>query len=113
MAELALEFAAEVGERRVLELQGLKDDRRPALELLRDPLDPDAPGERRRRPRDVLRVVAQNDRRVLLDDPERRVPEPAGRDPPLDLGDREQVEEAALLVARDEEGLSLPVFTEE
>jgi hypothetical protein len=41
------------------------------------------------------------------------VPEPAARDAPLDLRDRQQVEEAPLLVARDEEGLALPVLTEE
>ena len=34
-------------------------------------------------------------------------------DAPLDLGDRQQVVEAALLVAWDEEGLPLPVLTEE
>jgi hypothetical protein len=41
------------------------------------------------------------------------VPESPGRDAPLDLGHRQQVEEAPLLVARDEEGLTLPVLTEE
>ena len=41
------------------------------------------------------------------------MPEAAGCDPPLDLGDRQEVEEAALLVAWDEEGLPLPVLTEE
>ena len=39
MAELALELAAELGERRMLELERLEDDRRAALELRRDPLD--------------------------------------------------------------------------
>jgi hypothetical protein len=37
----------------------------------------------------------------------RNADEAAGRDPPLDLGDRREVEEAPLLVARDEEGLPL------
>jgi hypothetical protein len=41
------------------------------------------------------------------------MPEPTGRDALLDLGDRQEVEEAPLLVARDEEGLLLPVLTEE
>jgi hypothetical protein len=41
------------------------------------------------------------------------MPEAAGRDPPLDLGDRQEVEEAPLLVPRDEEGLPFPVLTEE
>jgi len=41
------------------------------------------------------------------------VPEAAGRDAPLDLADRQEVEEAALLVTRDEEGLPLPELTEE
>jgi len=39
--------------------------------------------------------------------------EAPGRNAPLDLGNREEVEEAPLLVARDEEGLPLPVLTEE
>jgi hypothetical protein len=41
------------------------------------------------------------------------MPKAAGRDPPLDLGDRQEIEEAPLLVTRDEEGLALPVLTEE
>ena len=41
------------------------------------------------------------------------MPEATGRDPPLDLVDRQEVEETPLLVARDEEGLPLPVLTEE
>jgi hypothetical protein len=41
------------------------------------------------------------------------MPEAAGRDPPLDLGDRQEVEETTLLVARDEEGFPFPVLTEE
>jgi len=41
------------------------------------------------------------------------MPKPARRDATLDLGDREQVEEPPLLVARDEEGFQLPVLTEE
>lgn len=113
MAELPLELPAEVGERWVLELKRLEDDRRAALELRRDPLDLRGAGERGRRPGDVLRVVAERDLRVLLDDAERRMPEPAGRDAALDLREREQVEEASLLVARDEEGFLLPVLTEE
>ncbi len=39
MAELTLEVAAEIGERRVLELERLEHDRRAALELRRDPFD--------------------------------------------------------------------------
>jgi hypothetical protein len=97
----------------MLELERLEDDRGALLELCRDPLDLGAPRERRRRPRDVLRVVAEDDLRVLLDDTERGVPQPTRGDTPLDLGHRQQVEEAALLVAWDEEGLPLPVLTEE
>jgi hypothetical protein len=41
------------------------------------------------------------------------VPQATRRDAPLDLGHRQQVEEAPLLVARDEERLPLPVLTEE
>jgi hypothetical protein len=41
------------------------------------------------------------------------MPEAAVRDPPLDLGDRQEVGESPLLVARDEEGFQLPVLTEE
>src|SRR4029077_20856429 len=113
MAELTLELAAELGERRMLELESLEDDRRAALELRPDPLHLRASGERGRRPRNVLRVVAEHDLRVFLDDPERGMPEASGRDAPLDLGDRQEVGEAPLLVARDEEGLPLPVLTEE
>jgi hypothetical protein len=113
MGELTLELAAELGERRMLELESLEDDRRAALELLCDPLDPSGSGERGGRPRNVLRVVADDDLRILLDDPEPGMPEASGRDAPLDLGARQEVEEAPLLVARDEEGLPLPVLTEE
>ena len=113
VAELALDVAAEVGEWGMLELQRLEDDRRAALELPRDPFDLRAPRERRRCPRDVFRVVAEDDLRVLLDDPERGVPKPAGRNAPLDLGYRQQVEEAPLLSARHEEGFPLPELTEE
>ncbi len=41
------------------------------------------------------------------------MPKPAAGHAPLDLVDREEVEEAPLLVARDEEGLLLPVLIEE
>jgi hypothetical protein len=97
----------------MLELERLEHDRGALLELSRDPLDLGAPGERGRRPRDVLRVVAEHDLRVLLDDPERWVPQATRREAPLDLGHRQQVEEAPLLVTRDEERLPLPVLTEE
>ena len=99
----------------MLELERLEHDRRAVLELRRDPLDLwRCRRTRGGRPRDVLRVVAEHDLRVFLDDPERGMPQ--ARRPvnaPLDLGDRQEVEEAPLLVARDEEGLPLPVLTEE
>ena len=41
------------------------------------------------------------------------MPVAAGRDTPLDLGDRQEVEEAPLLVGWDVLGLPLPVLTEE
>jgi hypothetical protein len=41
------------------------------------------------------------------------VPQPAARDAPFDVLDREEVVEAPLLVARNEEGLLLPVLVEE
>jgi hypothetical protein len=41
------------------------------------------------------------------------VTQATGSDTSLDLGHRQKVEEAALLVARDEEGLPLPELTEE
>ena len=113
MAELALELAAELRERRVVVLERLQDDRRAAFELRRDPFYVGRPREGGRRPREVLRVVAEPDRGAFLDDAERRVAEAAGGDAPLDLGDRQQLVEAPLLVARDEEGFPLPVLIEE
>jgi hypothetical protein len=41
------------------------------------------------------------------------VPKASVADSTLDLADRQEVEEAALLVTRDEEGLPLPELTEE
>jgi hypothetical protein len=113
MPELAFELAAELRERTVLQLQSLEDDRGAAFELRRDALHLCASGERRRRPRNVLRVVGKDDLRTVLDDAEGGVAQPAARDAPLDLGDRQQVEKAPLLVARDEEGFPFPELTEE
>jgi hypothetical protein len=97
----------------VLHLERLEDDRRAALELRRDALDAGRPREGLRRPWNVLRVVGENDLLALLDDAERRPAQPALRDTPFGLCDREQVLKAPLLVARDEEGLLLPVLVEE
>jgi hypothetical protein len=113
VAELGLELPAELGQRRVLDLEGLEDDRRAPLKLRRDTLDAGRPREGLRRPRNVLRIVGEDDLLALLDDAERRPAQPAFRDPPLDLCDREQVVKAPLLVTRDEEGLVLPVLVEE
>src|SRR4029450_12718261 len=77
--ELAFEVTAEVREGGMLELERLEDDRGALLELCRDPLDVGASRERRRRPRDVLRVVAEDDLRVLPDDPERGGPQTTRR----------------------------------
>src|SRR5262249_58244135 len=99
--------------RRVLELKRLQDDRRSALELRSNPLDVCGPRERRRRPGDVLRVVREHDLPALFDDAEPWMTEPAFRDAPLDLRERDQVDEPPLLVAPDEEGFLLPVLTEE
>jgi hypothetical protein len=97
----------------VLQLEGLEDDRRAALEFGRDVLDACRPREGLRRPGDVLGVVGEDDLRALLDDAESRPSEASLRDAALDLGDREQVVKAPLLVAWDEEGLLLPVLVEE
>jgi len=113
MRELSLELPAEVRERGVLQLQGLEDDCRAAFELGGDVLDAGRPREGLRRPRDVLRVVGEDDLCALLDDAKSRPPQASLGDAVLDLGDREQVVEAPLLVARDEEGLLLPKFVEE
>jgi len=113
VAELAFELAAELGERRMVVLERLEDDRRAAFEVRRDPLGLGRARERRGRPRNVLGVVAEPDCRAFLDDAERGVAQLARSDAALDLRDRQEVVEAALLVARDEEGLSLPVLTEE
>jgi len=113
VSQLALELAAKGCERRVVKLKRLEDDRRAALELGGDSLDPSRPGEGLRRPRDVLRIVAEHELLALLDDPERRISEASSGDAAFDLGDREQVVEAPLLVAWDEEGPPLPVLVEE
>ena len=113
MAELGLELPAELRQRRMLQLEGLEDDRRAALELGRDALDAGRPREWLRRPRDVLRVVGEDDLLALLDDPESRPAQASVRDAPLDFGDREEVVKAPLLVTRDEEGLLLPIIVEE
>jgi hypothetical protein len=113
MTELGLEATAELGQRRVLQLERLEHDRRAAGELVGDPLDPRRPRERLRRPWNVLRVVGEDDLLAFLDDTEGRPAQTAVGNAALDLGDREQVEEAPLLVARDEEGLRLPVLVEE
>ena len=113
MSELGLELPAEGRQRRVLNLQGLEDDRRATLEFRRDALDARRPREWLRRPRDVLRVVGEDDLLALLDDAERRPAQATFGDAPLDLRDRKQVVEAPLLVARDEEGLLLPILVEE
>jgi hypothetical protein len=113
MAELGLELTAEGRKRGMLHLEGLQDDRRPALELRSDALDPGRSRERLRGPRDVLRVVGEDDLLALLDDAKGGPAEAALGDPPLDLRDRQEVVKAPLLVARDEEGLLLPVLVEE
>jgi hypothetical protein len=72
MAELSLELSAERRQRRMLQLEGLQDDRRAAFELRRDALDAGRPRERLRRPRDVLGVVGEDDLLALLDDAKSR-----------------------------------------
>ena len=69
MGELTLELAAELGEGDAGAGE-LEDDRRAALELRRDPFDLGA-AENEVASTDVLRVVAEHDLRVFLDDPER------------------------------------------
>jgi hypothetical protein len=113
VTELGLEVTAELRERWVLQLERLEDDRRAALELGRDPLDPRRARERLRRPRNVLCIVGEDDLLALLDDAKRRPAEAAVGHAALDLCTRQQVEEAPLLVTRDEEGLRLPVLVEE
>ena len=61
MPELGLELTAELRQRWVLDLQRLQDDRRSALELGCDPLDPGRPDERLRRPGNVLGVVGADE----------------------------------------------------
>ena len=113
MAELGLELSAERRQRRMLHLEGLQDDRRAARELRRDTFDAGRPREWLRRPRDVLRVVGEDDLLALLDDAESRPAQASFRDAPLDFGDREEVVKAPLLVTWDEEGLLLPIIVEE
>jgi hypothetical protein len=113
VAELGLELSAELGQRRVLDLEGLEDDRRAPLKLRRDTLDAGRPREGLRRPRNVLRIVGEDDLLALLDDAERGPAQPTFGDTSFDLCDREQVLKTPLLVTRDEEGLLLPVFVEE
>jgi len=97
----------------VVEVQSLEHDRRAPLELGGNTFDLRRPGERLWRPRDVFGVVAEGVLLALLHDAEGGVPQPAARDAPFDVLDREEVVEAPLLVARNEEGLLLPVLVEE
>jgi len=99
-------------ERGVVDVQSLQDDRRAAHELSGDALDPSGAGEGRRLPRDVLGVVAERELLAFLDEAESRIAKAAVRGAALDLFDREEVAEAPLLVARNEEGPFLPVLAE-
>jgi hypothetical protein len=113
VAELALERAAELRERRPAQVQSLEDDRRPVLELREDALDLGRAGERFRPPRDILRVRGDLELGARLGETEARVAKPAGREQPLDILDGEEVVEEAPLGSWDDERLPLPIAVEE
>jgi hypothetical protein len=112
-SELVLEVPAEDGEGFPRQVEPLEDDRRPLLELARDPLGLGGPAEGNRPPGEVDRVVGQRELLTRLDETEARVTQAPRADEPLDVGAREQVEEAPRLRARDGERLVFPILGEE
>jgi hypothetical protein len=64
-------------------------------------------------PRQIRRVLPDVQIRARLHEAERRVAQSSRRDEATGLDHREQVVEAPLLTARDEEGLRLPVLLQE
>jgi hypothetical protein len=113
MSELVLELPAEDGEGFPGQVEPLENDRRPGLELGSDPFGLGGPAEGNRPPGNVDRVVGKRKLLARLDEPKARVTQGSRADEPLDVGAREQVEEAPRLRARDGERLVFPVLGEE
>jgi hypothetical protein len=87
MAELALEHAAELAERRPGVVEPLEHEGRACLELGEHPSDVGGAAERLRPPRDVLRVGADLELLFRLDEAEAGVPQASRAQKPLDVGD--------------------------
>ena len=85
LAERGFKPAAEVGDRRPVVVERLKDDRRAVLELGEDAVDVDRPAERLRAPAEVDRVRLRLEHGPLADEPERREAQRARADQPLDV----------------------------
>ena len=113
VAELGLQRAAELSERRPVVVQRLEDDRRALGERRGDAVGVGRSGELGRPPGNVRRILRERDLRAGLDQAEAREAQAAGADQPLDVSGREQVVEATLLPPRDDERLLLPVPVEE
>jgi hypothetical protein len=90
----------------------LEDDRRAGFELLEHAPDVGGAGERRRPPGKVDGVVVDLELGAFLDEPESREADAARADEPLDVGEGQEVVEAALLRPRDDKRLLLPVLGE-
>jgi hypothetical protein len=94
-------------------VQRLQHDGGARLELAQYARDVRRCGERVRSPRQVGRVVLEGNLLARPDETERWIANSTRADEPLDVGLREEVVEAARLVARDDERPPFPPLGEE
>jgi hypothetical protein len=87
MAELALEHAAELAERRPGVVEPLEDEGRACLEFGEHPSHVGGAAERLWPPRDALRVGADLELLFRLDEAEAGVPQASRAQKPLDVCD--------------------------
>jgi len=94
-------------------VKSLKDERGACFKLREDAPDLRSAAEGRRPPGKAFRVRADVEFLTRFDQTKRWIAEASRAEKPLDVGNREEVVEASLLVARDDERLPLPVLGEE
>jgi hypothetical protein len=94
-------------------VQRLQHDGGARLELAQYARDVRRSGERVRSPRQVGRVVLEGNLLARPDEAERWIANSTRADEPLDVGLREEVVEAARLVACDDERVPFPLLGEE